>query len=265
MGNSADLRAIVVNVDYSDYFAITMPYNRHHFSEVWVVTTPEDHEAIALAEQNDCSVYLTKAFYEDGASFNKYLALERGFEAMGRHGWLVILDADVLWPQVLPETPLQVGKLYVPWRRMLKDVSGGIPPEDFWAMLPRHVNRRDFVGYSQIFHGADPHLGPAPWHETNWRHAGGGDHFFQAKWPLKSKVRPGWEVLHLGEAEANWFGRASAYVDGQQPAQSKQLLAKMRDLWNKRYRGMKPKRDKYGLLEHRHVSSERTKRGKREL
>ena len=42
----------------------------------------------------------------------------------------------------------------------------------------------------EVFHADDPHLGPPPWFDVRWSHAGGGDSEFQAKWPDHLKVRP---------------------------------------------------------------------------
>jgi hypothetical protein len=89
-----------------------------------------------------------------------------------------------------------------------------IPAEEDWSLFPLHPQQREFAGYSQIFHANDPHLGSTPWHEIDWRHAGGADSFFQAKWPDECKVRPPFEVLHLGPAGKNWCGRATPYADG---------------------------------------------------
>jgi hypothetical protein len=234
----ARLRAIMVSVDYSDILGITLPYNRHHFSEVVIVTTPEDVKTQEVAISHGANTFLTRSFYESGALFNKWKCLEQGLDAMGRHGWFCVMDADVLWPEVIPAFPVQIGKLYTPRRRMVNDIRGFlIPPENDWHKFPIHPQQAEFAGYSQIFHADDPHLGPAPWHQTNWKHAGGADSFFQAKWSPQFKERPPFEVLHLGPAGVNWCGRASAYVDGTINPDADGRQRRVRDFIKRRHRG----------------------------
>lgn len=206
----------MVAVDYADLLSITLPYNRHQFEDVMVVTTPGDDEVADLTRQYDAQLYVTDSFYNDGAYFNKWLALEEGLGEYGRHGLLCLMDADVLWPKKIPPSEYQNGILYAPRRRMMETVMLPIPSEEQWPCFRHHYQWREFAGYSQIFHAADPHLGDPPWHETDWRHAGGADSFFQMKWPESDKIRPAWDVLHLGLAGKNWCGRVTPYIDGTQ-------------------------------------------------
>lgn len=257
------MKAIIVCVDFADLLSITLPYNRHHFDQIMIVTARNDIDTQYLAQKNQCQLLLTDAFYEDGAVFNKWKALEEGLDVLGREGWLCIMDADVLWPKRIEWNPgdhyqygsisnpgeammsweyslLSAGNLYTPKRRMWEEwpaertmpiwwtASGRVvPPESYWSRFPLHRQQQEFAGYSQIFRADDPHLGPAPWHEIDWKHAGGADSFFQMKWPDACKIRPPFEVLHLGPAGVNWCGRASARVDGTLPPEAfkrKQML-----------------------------------------
>jgi hypothetical protein len=111
------------------------------------------------------------------------------------------------------------GKLYTPCRYMYPEVYR-VPPEEEWPLYPTHPNVGEFAGYCQIFHAEDPVLGPAPWHDTRWKHAGGADSFFQRKWDIRNKVRPSWRCLHIGPCGMNWAGRATKYADGSVPPDS---------------------------------------------
>jgi hypothetical protein len=190
--------AITVCVDYAKFLSQTLPYNRHHFSEWIIITASKDEATIQLAKENDASCIITDAFYRDGADFNKYLALEEGLKLVhNAFEWVCILDADIFWPRMIDFKP-KLGKLYTPYRMM----SQTFKPEP-WT----HPNiDKDWNGYCQIFHPHDRALGPAPWHETNWKHAGGGDTMFQNKWHPQDKVRPPFIVLHIGEPRVNWCG-----------------------------------------------------------
>lgn len=237
--------AILVCVDYSDILAMTLPYNRHHFERVTVITSLSDHKTIHLASNLACSVHITNAFYEDGAAFNKWKALEEGLtvSGRGRGGWLCIMDADIIWPKAIlgssvnPKNAplwLTLGNLYTPRRHMLKTIPESVPDESLWANYPIHPQEREFAGYTQIFHSNDPHLGNPPWHQTNWKHAGGADSFFQAKWDNAHKVRPPFNVLHLGPSGQNWCGRVTPYTDGTLPARGQQRTAQLRNMLSQR-------------------------------
>lgn len=252
--NEYHLRAILVCVDYADLLAVTLPYNRHHFGEVLVVVANGGSQDAYVARRNDCQVFVTEAFYLDGASFNKWRALEAALDYWGRHGWLCIMDADVLWPKVLkPAVPFQIGKLYSPLRHMHEDLGrrfshladpyGSMnppsnpylfPPESDWWQYPIHRNVTEWAGYTQIFHASDPALGAPPWHEVDWVHAGGADSFFQRRWPPLDKIRTPWNVLHLGPAGRNWYGRATPYLDGSVPPEALLRMEKMHSTWQGR-------------------------------
>lgn len=200
------MRAITVCVDYADVLALTLPYNRHHFKAVHVVTSPADKSTQYLASYLGVGCLVTDAFYRDRAHFAKWAALEEGLDAMGREGELCILDADVLLPKAA-RLAGERGTLSTPLRRMCPTFT--VPPESEWRTYPLHRNVGEWAGYCQVFHAADPALGPPPWHDVTWTHCGGADSFFQAKWPRERRVRPPFECLHLGPCGTHWFGRAN--------------------------------------------------------
>lgn len=213
------MRAILVSVDYGDLLAITLPHNRHHFDEVTVVTSPQDTETIRVAKKNNARVFLTDSFYANGALFNKWLALEEGLSDMGREGVICIMDADVLWPTTINHGDGYAnGTLYSPHRFIWPNVCVPFPDEASWSHLQLYRDA-EFPGYTQIFHADDSHLPPvAPWHEVDWRHAGGADSAFQNLWPAENKVRLPWRVLHLGRPYENWGGRVGIRTDGRTPS-----------------------------------------------
>lgn len=244
------MNAAMVCVNYSDLLAVTLPYNRHHFEQVLVVTSPNDTATQELAVEYGCTLHVTDAFYARGAKFNKWAALEEGLDARDfRHGWLCLLDADVLWPKQLTITQagsrllidnicLDVGQLcsplryMAPWPTMVNGIAYAVPPaEELWHTYNVHRNIAEWAGYSQIFHCDDPALGLPPWHEVDWTHAGGADSVFQRKWTAANKVRPPWRVLHLGETGENWFGRSTQLADGTRLPGSAVRRQAYLDLW----------------------------------
>lgn len=199
------MKALIVCVDYWDFLSVTLPVNKHHFSDILVVTTPTDYDTIDLCEALNVQTHKTNSFYDKGALFNKWIALEEGLDILGRDGWLCLLDADIIWPETVSMPTLGIGKLYGPRRRMSKLQI----PESRWKSVPLWTNE-DFSGWTQIFHASDPALpNPPPWHQTNWKHAGGADTFFQNLWSPQNKIRLPFEVLHIGDPGTNWCGRVS--------------------------------------------------------
>ena len=265
------LRAIMVAVDYTDLLRITLPYNIHHFSELCIVTDPKSMEGVRrvvqdtkLATRSACDILIckTEVFYEQGAKFNKWAALEQALDHFGREGWMCVMDGDVLWPKNAAAwlDSLLPGYLYGAERRMWvawpalpepacgirgETISEGVlsasspywlPFESDWSLFPLHRNRKEFAGYTQIFHATDPVLGVPPWHETDWVHAGGADSFFQEKWLAERKIRLPFEVLHLGPAGLNWYGRATALADGSLPPLSEERRKACEQIWVERRR-----------------------------
>lgn len=259
---TSPLRAFMVCVDYSDLLALTLPYNVSHFKEVNIITSSKDKpnvmgvlDSMSIPSGTDIGIYETNAFYKDGAVFNKWRALEEGLDSFGRDGWICLMDADVLWPKGLkvgekgenleivagdgykPFT-VEPGYLCSPLRRMYEDLSKvrekGVPLERDWSLCPIHRNVGEWAGYTQIFHSSDPVLEITPWHEIDFISAGTADSFFQMKWSSIRKVRPPFEVLHLGPAGENWLGRATPYLDGSIPKEANDRKKKLREMLIKR-------------------------------
>ena len=235
------MRAIMVCVDYQDLLRVCLPYNRHHFDEVCVVTnvkqTIQTMELLDELGMGDIKLYNTDAFYHGNAVFNKWAALEEALDWYGRRGWMVLMDSDVLWPKNgsdILRRYLRPGFLYSPLRRMFTDTTQPLPPEDQWGRYPIHRNVGEWAGYSQVFAADDPVLGPPPWHEIDWAHAGGADSMFQQKWPRERKIRPPFEILHVGPAGANWCGRSTPYLDGTKPENADERAKMVKEIWEGR-------------------------------
>lgn len=227
------MNAFVVSVNYTDVLRQTLPLQRKFFDRVFIITSSADAPNVSpVAKSNNSEVIVTDLFYADGADFNKWRALEYGLDQGGRKGVICLMDADVVWPAKATVSP-QRGKLYTPLRYMYPCVDR-VPAEHEWDKYPIHRNVSEWAGYTQIFHADDPVLGPAPWHEVNWRTAGGADSFFQRKWRKEDKLRPAWACLHMGPAGANWAGRVTAYADGSVPPDANDKSRKLREYFRLR-------------------------------
>ncbi len=210
-------RGITICVDYHDILSLTYEYNREFFAEFMVVTSEQDTRTQEFCIANEIRCHVTDAFYRRGAIFNKWAALEEGLDVFGRHGWMCLLDADVVLPKARPAFQPKIGNIYTPRRRIWDPIPNKIPNEKQWRTMKRTLLREEFAGYCQMFHASDPLLAKTPWHETDWTWAGGADSFFHMKWSDRQHVRPPFECLHLGKPFENWAGRVSPFLDGTVP------------------------------------------------
>jgi len=211
---------ITVCVDYHDVLAITLPRNLAHVERALVVTSPDDLRTQEVAVSAGAEVYCTDAFYRRGAHFNKGAAIEEGFDALGREGWILHLDSDCLLPARADFGRLDSGFLYGARRRMLPTVADYHDSLDWRRLreIPAERQHKYMGGYFQLFHAGDPALRRRPWYPTNWKHAGGSDSEFSWKWPRSRWRWMPFEVLHIGPDAINWCGRAVPFADGTLPA-----------------------------------------------
>ena len=209
------IRAITVCVDYDDLLRITLVRNARHLSEILVVTHPDDKRTKeVVASVPSARVFETDAFYRDEKRFNKGLAMEEGLEFFGRDGWILIWDADTLFPETFKLPDLKIGKLYTAPRVILDEPQNWFPGMDWSQMEPRQEGI-PAPGYFQLFHAKDQHIrNKRPWYATKFDHAGGGDYHFQKNWSKPDIVYLPFKVLHLGPFDTNWYGRASPRIDG---------------------------------------------------
>jgi len=204
------MQGLTVCVNYSHLLKITARYLLRHLDRLLIITSHDDPDTIDLARSLGSRVKIlqTDAFYLRGAHFNKGLAIEKGFDALGREGWIMVVDSDIVLPWDTCFESFKVGNLYSPWRRLVSVDQYSKPGAWTWKEL--HVfPDQELAGYCQIFNADDPVLQKRPWYGTDWKHAGGCDSVFEQLWAHENKVRPSWSVLHLGEASTigrNWCG-----------------------------------------------------------
>lgn len=210
------MKGLVVSVGYDDLLGITLPRNARHLTDILVVTAPGDERTQAVVKTvPSARCFVTDAFYRDGAKFNKGAAVEAAFDVLGRDGWTLIWDADVLLPDSPDWRECDPARLYGAKRRLLNDPKQWHPGFKDWKSLPLSPEY-GWPGYFQLFHGSAPRLRTKrPWYATHSPHAAIGDKYFHDHWPTEEKGWLGFEVLHLGPRDVNWHGRASPRLDGE--------------------------------------------------
>lgn len=224
MAGRPEIRGLTVAVGdwYAKTLSICLPKNMRHLSECLVITSPGDHAVKeVVASVPGARVFETTGFTEFGAHFNKGLSVERGFMELGRHGNLLVHDADIMFPDVMPLDRYKPGQIHGCSRRVLDDPAQWTEDLD-WSALPsmRYLCPH---GFFQLFHADDPYIArQRPWYDPTFSHAGGSDDAFLKLWPDKRHVRLPFDVLHLGPAGVNWFGTG---------ADSRRLMRRLSAPW----------------------------------
>lgn len=101
------LSYVTVCVDYLDYLRCAHHHNLALFDDYIIVTHQRDTETVAWTQAHkEVTPVYTDAFYRNGATFNKGLALTEGLSAL--HGtlaqqgvtpeWVAVMDADTFVP-----------------------------------------------------------------------------------------------------------------------------------------------------------------------
>ena len=238
------IKAILVCVDYHDILSLTLPTNAHHFDSVLVVTTPNDRKTQAIVDRiPNATCHCTNAFYEHGCAFKKGAAMEEGFDIVGRDGWIVVLDADIVLPPQMRFPNLSEQQIYGVQRRMCEDISlyaeGWYHDYQEWQALPTMPDTDIAVGFFQLFNASADHLTNRPWYPIEWKHAGGCDSFFERKWNNQNRIRLfDFQVLHLGTAGKNWFGRTTPFLDGTLHEKSEDRFLQLSDMIKTRKKGL---------------------------
>lgn len=201
------IRGLTVAVGewYASTLATCLPLNLRHLVECFVVTKPGDPCAEVARGWPGVHVLETDAFTRHGARLNKGLAIEELLSAMGRHGWICIHDADILFPDSVPWHMLRPDCIHGAKRRILADPSRW-SPEFQWRTCPLHPDGGP-IGFFQCVHADAPALaGQSYWYDPTFAHCGGGDARFLSLFPPDKRVMLPLEVLHLGPVDTNWFG-----------------------------------------------------------
>ncbi len=210
---SVQLCLLIVCVNYDDYLEETCKYNTIIFDKIYVITTPEDKKTHKICSlYNNVLYYQTNVFKKNQAKFNKGAALDYGLSKIPKNIWLVIGDADCIYPTCMKQetSNLDINKLYTYKRHKiinkqhLTNVMSCV--DEPMNMVNRNVNQ--VLGYCQLFNTQSWFFNQDPHYPKHYKHAGSCDVAFSAKWPKKERIVLNCgHILHLGEASRNWKGR----------------------------------------------------------
>lgn len=212
----------MVCVNYSDFLKITLPYNKHNFDKIHVITTTNDVDTQRICKKYDVNVVITDKLYENGDSFNKGKAINDGIKSLKYQDWILITDADMIMPTnlrpKLESMNLNINCAYgtgrmicrdkIQWNDYLrnKNVSNN------WKKQTRRINIG--VGFFQLVNFNSETLceKDGNWYSTKWGHCGRSDRRFWRLFPTENrKSIKDIITIHLGDDNmgANWEGRTT--------------------------------------------------------
>ena len=232
------IEVVTVCVGYGDFLAATLPENLALVDNLVVVTSPDDTETRSVCRKHSVHHVLSDDHRRDGP-FNKARMIQRGFDQIGAHDWILHLDADIVLPRKFRQ--------FASWAHLDPvNIYGAdrcnLAGWENWRGLKTHVGAWDNhahecghwfhptypagsrwvskihgyvpIGFFQLFHGSAMvqngyHVRQYPLEHGD---AARTDVQFALQWDRRNRqVMPETIVLHLdsGESElgANWSGR----------------------------------------------------------
>jgi hypothetical protein len=111
------LECVIVCINYTDFLAHTLPFNKKHFNKMVVVTDTKDIETKKLCEKWNVTCISSDDMYVNDATVpNKGIAINIGLKHIDCNDWVVIMDADIWLPDetrtILNKNNLDESKLY---------------------------------------------------------------------------------------------------------------------------------------------------------
>lgn len=229
------LEAVTVCVNYSDFLAHTLPYNKHHFNHLVVVTTPEDIDTQRVCQYYNVQCVITDEFTKHGDVFNKARGINVGLGYLSKKDWVIHLDADMYLPpltrHILERISLDNKNIYGIDRMMCPNfeawqsfITNPKPLHTGWVYIhpmpfPMGVRIGEYmsegyepIGFFQMWNPIGSNIFEYP---NEHGSADRTDVIFAKKWKRKNRVlipeiigiHLDSEDLNLIEMGKNWNGR----------------------------------------------------------
>lgn len=229
------IECVVVCNNYGDFLRWTLPYNKHHFDRMVVVTSPEDTETQKICEYNHVQCIQTDEMRTKERAFCKGHGINIGLKALSKDVWVLHLDADIALPpltrRLLEQADLDPSMVYgidrfdfrgfESWLKFLEkpvlqhENNVYIHTQKFTVgtriMMP-HMNGYMPIGFFQLW---NPKVSGIFKYPEGHISAGHEDLQFGNFWPrAKRSFIPEIVGYHLESVDAghgtNWNGRQSA-------------------------------------------------------
>lgn len=223
------LRLLTTCVNYSDYLDHTLKYNIEIFDEIHIATTTKDEATPKIIKKynekyNNVKITTTDIFYSNGALLNKGAAVNLILQSIPKEDWVLIGDADCIYPQMLKEAVknLDVNYLYGVYRHIINtghnlqeqvDHMNNLRTDDelFNSIKSKHgYIHRLILGYCQLFNFSSRFLQDKNLVYPDGRSCRYVDTIFsRSNFNRRYKRLLETYCIHLGETAINWYGRRS--------------------------------------------------------
>lgn len=230
------IEAVTTCVDYADFLAHSILWNKAQFDRWVVVTSGEDRRTRDLCEHHNIECVVSDAFFAGDRAFAKAAGINAGLARLDRDGWVAHLDADIVLPprarQLLERAELDPQAIfgadrmlcesfeewcrYLAWPEVQHSCNTFIQAGDF-RLGPRigHLGEDGWapIGFFQLWHPGTSGRHLYPDHGNVDR----SDMAFARQWPRgRRHLVPELVAIHLApEAEAvmgaNWRGRKTPH------------------------------------------------------
>jgi len=226
------LSLLITCVNYSDYLDCTLKYNLEIFDNIYIVTTPDDENTINIINKynntNKIKQLTTNIFYDDinGSKpvFNKGGALNYGLSQISYRDWLLIGDADIIYPQKLNSIidSLDKNYLYGMYRYPIVNADS---VDSAVATLNSEISSKNFIndnklwvgerqrlliGYCKLFNFESVYIQNKSLIYPNGKSCQHVDTQFSRSYFSKRQRKVlDLYYLDLGKSYVNWYGRKS--------------------------------------------------------
>jgi hypothetical protein len=242
------IEAVTTCVNYADFLAWSLLFNRAHFDKWVIVTSEQDERTRALCEYHDIECVATDEFFAYDRAFAKAQGINAGLARLKLDSWVVHIDADIILPprtrKILERLDLQGDSIYgidrlccydfADWIKFVQQPELQHPRQLFvranhFPLGPRLAKigyappGQDGylpIGFFQLWHPRASKVRTYPDHDPadGGRRLGAanrGDTMLAEKWPRKRRhLIPEIVAVHLESQVpqakgANWRGRTT--------------------------------------------------------
>ncbi len=215
------ISAILICIDYDDFFSFSAPTLVKAFDRVIVITEENQESVIHICRQHGFETVFSRQKNYRGLKFNLPALLNDGIRQKKLNDWICKIDSDIYFPDgmkdVLKNEVKDIHSIYYTNRYFCETpeiLRTYERTNDFSVLEPPYEETTDVLGFVQLFNLNSIYLKNvefpyeqefyAPPSFTN-------DRIFSQQWPVHLRTMLSKNVIHLGlEAiGTNWFGRKS--------------------------------------------------------
>jgi len=230
------IEAVTVCVNYADFLAHTIVWNKPCFDRWVIVTDSEDQRTRDICEHHHVECVTTDSFYSGDRAFAKACGINFGLSHLQGDGWFAHLDADIVLPprarQLIEQTKPDPRTIYGVDRVMCYSYEDWARYQS-WPEVQHSCNlfvqATDFELGTRVGHLDEDGWAPIGffqlWHPSGSGHAaypdqGNGDRSdlkFARNWPREHRgMIPEVVAIHLDSEKretmgGNWRGRKTKH------------------------------------------------------